>query len=150
MNTSTDQVTPPLEQMPHEFDSRQNQIIADLAAAMRWIGLPLMLIGLLYAVAAGMGLAQAFSRPELLVSVVFVVLATLFFFALGIWTRRAAESFQRITTTSGQDIVHLMDALNNLRKAYSLLSAIVKLYVALIIVSLILMLIVAIARAFQA
>jgi hypothetical protein len=117
---------------------------------MRWIGLPLMLIGVLYGVAAGMGLIQAFSRPESLLSVVFVVLATLFFLALGSWTRRAANSFQRITTTSGQDIVHLMEALDNLRKAYSLLSAIVMLYVALVIVSLVSLLIAAFTGAFRA
>jgi hypothetical protein len=149
MATTTPSEASPTATVQHEFDSGQNQIIADLAKAMRWIAAPLVIIGVLYAIAAVMGVIQSFSRPETLLSVAFVVLATLFYVALGIWTRRAAESFQQITTSSGQDITHLMAALDNLRKKYSLLSFLVKLYVALVIVALVFMLITMIAGAFS-
>jgi ABC-type multidrug transport system permease subunit len=141
MSTPTHRDTPATELTQHEFDSRQNRIIGDLSRAMRWVGFAFMLIGALYAVAAVTGGIQAFRKPEMLLSVVFAALAMLFFLALGIWTRRAADSFQRITTTSGQDITHLMDALDNLRKKYLVLSAIVKLYFAILLLSMVLALV---------
>jgi hypothetical protein len=151
MSAPTAQENLPREPMQHEFDSGQNQIIGDLVAAMRWIGLPLIVLGVFYGLTAVMSLiqAQVIRRPELWLSVVFVALATLFLIFLGIWTRRAADSFGQITTSSGRDIDHLMGGLDNLRKAYSLLSAVVKLYVALIIASLVAMLIITIAGAFR-
>jgi VIT1/CCC1 family predicted Fe2+/Mn2+ transporter len=100
MSTPAPRETPATEPTQHEFDSRQNRIIGDLSRAMRWIAVPLVLIGVLYAVAGVLGVIQAFSRPEALVSVIFVFLAMLFFLALGIWTGRAADSFHRITTTT--------------------------------------------------
>jgi hypothetical protein len=152
MTDSTQSTAVPLEpahRLQHEFDSGQNQVIADLAAAMRWVAAPLLLIAILYGFAAVMGVVQSFQRPEMLVWVFFVVVATVFYFSLGIWTRRASEAFQEITTSSGHDIAHLMQALDNLRKKYSLLSLIVKLYVALVIVSLVVMLVMAITGAFK-
>jgi disulfide bond formation protein DsbB len=149
MSTPIQRETRAAELPQHEFDARENHIIGELSRAMRWVGAPLLLIGILYALAAVMGIIQAFTRPEALVSVVFVVLAMVFFLALGIWTRRAADSFHRITTTSGQDMTHLMEALENLRAKYSLLSVIVKVYVAFGVLSLVLMLVAAIAGAFK-
>ena len=150
MSTSAPQDTPAIEPVPHEFDTRQDRIIRDLSRSMRWVALPLMLVGVLYAFAAVMGVIQAFTRPESLVSVIFVVLAMVFYLALGVWTRRAADSFHRITTTSGKDVVHLMDGLDNLRKKYSLLSIIVKIYVAFVVVALVVMLVAVVAGAFTA
>ena len=150
MSTSAPRDTPAIEPVPHEFDTRQDQIIRDLSRSMRWVALPLLFIGVLYAVTAVMGVIQAFARPETLLSVVFVVLAMVFFFSLGVWTRRAADSFDRITTSHGQDIAHLMDGLDNLRKKYSVLSLLVKVYVFFVVVVLVVMLVAIMAGAFTA
>jgi hypothetical protein len=40
---------------------------------------------------------------------------------LGIWTRSAAASFQKIVDTKGNDIMHLMNALSSLYSMYSLI-----------------------------
>ena len=111
--------------------------------------MPLIVLGVIYGFIAGLSLRHAIQRPELFLSVAFITLATLFILFLGIWTRRAADSFDEITTTTGRDIDHLMVGLDDLRKAFSLLSVIVKLYVALVIVSILVMVIVAIAGAFR-
>jgi hypothetical protein len=141
MSNSTQPEALPTERTQHEFTSQQNQVIENLSSAMQWIAAPLIVIAVLYAIAAVTGIVQAFQRPQMLVSVAFIILATLFYLALGIWTRRAADAFRRITTTSDQDIAHLMEALDNLRKKYSLLSVIVKLYLVLVAVMLIFMLV---------
>lgn len=45
----------------------------------------------------------------------------LFFVLLGIWTRTAGASFQKIVATQGSDITNLMNALDSLRAMYGLL-----------------------------
>jgi hypothetical protein len=119
----------------YEFDTQQNNIIEQLARAMRWIAFPLRLVGALYAIGAILAVVQAIPQrePAAYLGVLFGLLAAFFFSALGRWTGNAAESFHRITTTTGQDVDHLMDGLDNLRKMYSLLSVIVKVYVAILL-----------------
>lgn len=118
-----------------EFDARHNQIMEKLSRDMRWVAAPLLLLGVLYAIAVVSAVVRGFQKPELFLSAVFIALPMLFYFALSSWTRRASESFHRVASTAGQDINHLMVALENLGKKYSLLSLIVKLYVVLIIVA---------------
>jgi hypothetical protein len=121
----------------YEFDDKQNKVIADLANSMRWVAAPLLVLGLLYIVASAFCVIQAFRHPATIVSVIYVGLIALLFLALGRWTGDAAKSFLEVVSTRGRDISHLMDALENLRKKYSLLSVFVKIYVVLIILSLI-------------
>jgi hypothetical protein len=45
----------------------------------------------------------------------------LFYLVLGIWTRSAAASFQKIVDTKGNDIMHLMNALSSVYGMYSLI-----------------------------
>jgi hypothetical protein len=45
----------------------------------------------------------------------------LFYLLLGVWTRSAGASFQKIVDTQGSDIKHLMDGMGSLHQMYSLL-----------------------------
>ena len=45
----------------------------------------------------------------------------LLYLLIGVWTRSAGGSFQRIVTTQGSDISHLMEALSSLNNMYELL-----------------------------
>ena len=45
----------------------------------------------------------------------------LFYLLMGIWTRSAAGSFQKIVDTRGSDINHLMEGMGSLHRMYSLL-----------------------------
>lgn len=124
-----------------EFDAQQNRLLGELAANMQWVAMPLILIGIMYAVVAVSGIVEAFRKPEILVTVLFLALAMLFYLALGIWTQRAADAFRKVATTTGSDITHLMEALENLRKKYSLLSLLVKIYVVFAIIGLVIILV---------
>src|SRR3954447_24281277 len=125
---------PPAAPAPtgYEFSAGQNDVIAPLASAMRWVGGPLAAIGIIYAAMTILYAVQAFSQPVALLAALWIGLAAAFFLALGIWTSRAAVEFGLITTTRGADVSHLMAALDSLRKAYGLLSLIVKVYLILI------------------
>src|SRR5262249_9025893 len=132
----------------YEFTARQNAVIGPLANDMDWVALPLMLVGILYGVGLVVAVIGAFSHPPLLFQAALVGFAMLFFLALGTWTSRSARSFKQIVTTQGQDVSHLMDALENLRKMYGLLSLVVKIYVAVAVVTVIAALIALLAKAF--
>jgi hypothetical protein len=134
----------------YEFDSQQDRILAGLSQDMRWVAVPLMFVGVMYGIACAAGIVRAFSHPEALLGAIFIGLAMLFYLALGTWTQRAAVSFYQITRTQGRDVTHLMGALENLRKMYALLSLIVKIYVAVVLITLVAAVIMMIAGAFKA
>lgn len=139
---------PPANQF--EFDSQQNQVIGDLAAAMRWVAAPLIFLGVLYAFAAVLAVFHVFRQPASLFSVIVIALVSFLLWSLGQWITQAAESFQQVVTTGGRDISNMMDALANLRKLFTVLSTFVKIYVVIVVVTLVVTLVVIIVEAFRA
>jgi len=121
----------------YEFDAHQNEVIRQLSRSMRWVAIPFLLLGAMYGIVFALSIVRVFADPRGILGVLVIGLAMLFFLALGRWTRKAAASFEGVTETAGEDISHLMEALDNLRKTYSLLSLIVKIYVGLLLLMLI-------------
>jgi len=121
----------------YEFDTKQDDMIERLSRSMKWFASPLSMVGILCALGGILSLVQAFRQPSLVPSAVYALFGAVLFLALGSWTRNAARSFHRIVTTTGQDIDHLMDGLNNLRKMYAFLSVIVKIYVVVLLLALV-------------
>lgn len=58
----------------------------------------------------------------------------LFYLLLGSWTRSAAASFQRIVSTQGRDISHLMSALDALHSMYALVYTLLMITLILILI----------------
>jgi hypothetical protein len=125
----------------YEFTPEQSETIKSLAGEMRWVAFPLIIIGGLYLLSGFAHIAIALQNRQLILPIIFIGLGAALYLALGIWTKRSAESFTQVTSTAGNDIAHLMSALDNLRKAYSLLALFVKLYVAFLILTMIVALI---------
>jgi hypothetical protein len=119
----------------HEFNENENEIIRDLANAMRWVRVPFMLLGILYGLSAAANFFIAFKNPTAIIPAICIGLACILFITLGNWTEKAAASFLKVTETEGKDVSHLMDALSNLRSKYRLLAFIVKIYVGLLLVA---------------
>jgi hypothetical protein len=55
---------------------------------------------------------------------------------IGMWTRGAARSFQKIVDTTGRDIRHLMEALSELYKMYALIYTLIVIGLLVLIASL--------------
>lgn len=98
----------------YEFNVAQNATIQNLAQRMRIIGIFYMVIGGLAALGGLFLLSQ--SLPLALIA----FLEAVFFGFIGLWHYKAAESFQLIVQTRGNDISYLMNALDGLRKIYNL------------------------------
>jgi hypothetical protein len=109
-----------------------------------------MVVGILYGVGVLVSVVRSFRDPQFLFQAALVALAMFFYLALGSWTNNAARAFERIVTTRGRDIEHLMKALENLRKMYGLLSLLVKLYLVLVGIAAVAGLIAALIAAFGA
>src|SRR5689334_19354899 len=110
----------------YEFTPDQNDLIARLAAKMRAVGFVHSMLGMLGIALAGLvalaGLIDTrlagVPRPGLWATVGALAVAGLVNFLIGAWTFRGGKGFIRITTTRGNDIGLLMDALRDLYRVY--------------------------------
>ena len=95
----------------YEFSNSQNEVIKQLADKMRFVSYFLIGVGV-FAALSGLLTVLRGGISNLILGVVQVI--------IGIWTNKAATSFQRIVDTRGNDIENLMGALGELRKLYVL------------------------------
>ncbi len=115
----------------YEFDSTQNETILTLAKTLQFVGAVTLLLALVF----GLGLASSLSQANWsqgIMQGMFLV----FTLSMGSLMFKAGKAFQAIVATSGQDISHLMTALDNLRQIYSVLSVIIILFVLMMIAAL--------------
>lgn len=100
-----------MEFQPYEFNNSQNQLIRQLAQKMRFVGYILLALGVLVIV-AGIVNFRLGGFATIIQGIIQLI--------IGIWTAKAATSFQLIVKTQGNDIENLMTALGELRKLYAL------------------------------
>jgi hypothetical protein len=130
----------------YEFTPAQNDQITRLASSMHWVSLPLFVLGFLCAVELVINIiwlvqTRSYQDWHAIGNVLTLLCTTLLFFAFASWTAASAKDFQKVTATRGQDISHLMSALDGLRKVYSVLATFVKIFIAVTVLSLVLSLV---------
>jgi hypothetical protein len=147
-----------------EFSSSHNELIGDLARKMSLVGLVTIVFGVLQmingivafiagrnpdelvAAAREAGIAEEqlqqlqtalaggdWLSPFVISTISFIIVG-LILLLVGIWTRKASGGFAGIVRTQGRDISRLMDALDALRKQYSLIYYIIMLAVIVFLV----------------
>ena len=130
---------PPDARPQYEFDAAQNEIINNLAMAIIWVRLPLLIAAVLQGLTA-IGLAFRIHKDGAhIIGVLGYLLSAVIFFLLANWLIKAAAAFVRVTTTSGRDISHLMTGLKNLGSWFDLLAFFVKLYLILLTIILLML-----------
>jgi uncharacterized membrane protein YvbJ len=103
------QCNSPLPAGGYEFTEEQNRVIGSLASSMGWVSAILVIFGLLQLV-VGIAKVSKGGIAAIVQAVVLLVMAWL--------THKASKEFREITTSEGNDMGHLMDALEALRKLY--------------------------------
>jgi hypothetical protein len=111
----TPALVPPSGSSQHEFSYSENLIIGSLGSKMSFVGIFMLGIGLFFFASVIIRWVQSY---HLEVGLLFL---TLLFIVVGIWTHRAGRDFGIVARTHGKDISHLMGALENLLKLYTLL-----------------------------
>ena len=105
----------PAAQPGYEFNEAQNMTFGVLASRMKFLGI----LNLVFAVLIGLFSVYAlFNDSPLTIVVAGPQVAMLV--VLGLWMMNASSSFRMIVETRGQDITHLMTAMDALRKLYNL------------------------------
>jgi uncharacterized membrane protein YvbJ len=99
----------PLPGGGYEFTEEQNRVIGSLASSMGWVSAILVILGLLELV-VGIAKVSRGGIAAIIQAAVLLVIAWL--------THKASKEFREITTTQGNDVGHLMDALEALRELY--------------------------------
>jgi hypothetical protein len=97
----------------YEFKPNENKVIGGLAWRMHFVGLFLVFMGMII---IGIGVVTAGHVAIRVGPIISGSLTCL----VGLWTQRASVSLRNVVTTEGRDISHLIDALDDLRKLYSL------------------------------
>jgi hypothetical protein len=92
----------------YEFTGRENAVIGRLGEKMHFVGLFTLGVGVL---AIGFGVMRRDLGP---------VVSGLLYAMMGVWTERAGAQFRTVVVTEGHDIRHLMHALEDLRRLYTL------------------------------
>ena len=113
----------------YEFTAEQNAVIRDLGRKMQGVGVFMIVLGVLSLAGFGAGFLGP-GAPSL----VWIPIAA-FFLLIGIWTVRAGREFRQVADTEGQDIRHLMTALAELRKFYTLHFWLFVVYLVLIVLT---------------
>ncbi len=117
----------------YEFSSDQNRIIADLASRMSSVGAFLIIAGAVALVSAILSSVQG-----AYVAVIALLTVGAFFLVTGVWSRRSARYFRYVVDTTGHDIDHIMRALTELDKFYTLKFWLVIAYLVIILSALVL------------
>lgn len=115
----------------YEFDSSQNDTILGLAKTLQFVGMTSLVMALVF----GLGCVSAAFQANWS-AVIGQGMWVVFTFTMGGLMIKAGKEFEAIVATSGKDISHLMEALDNLRQFYSILSVIIILCVLLALVGL--------------
>jgi hypothetical protein len=97
----------------YEFKASENKVIGELASKMHWVGLFLLAMGLIV-------IATGVVNSGHLVFHLAPILSGSLTCLVGLWTQRASVSLKNVVYTEGRDISHLIAALEDLRRLYSL------------------------------
>jgi hypothetical protein len=122
--------------MAYEFNDEQNLTIKKLTNQMNFVGIFLLILGALFAIQGIMVIANT-AAGEKDATFIFDFVLALVFVVMGIMTMKSANSFKRVTTTEGDDIDHLMEAIHKLTTWFSIQVMMIVIGIAILIVSLI-------------
>lgn len=101
----------------YEFSEYENVVIRELASSASFFGIVAIVLGALGTLGAVISLANPAGRSVSVVTVVGLLIQ-------GIFARSAAQRFQLVVDTQGNDIPFMMDALGHLKRYYVALVAV--------------------------
>lgn len=101
----------------YEFSEYENVVIRELASSASFFGVVAIVLGTLGTLGAVISLANPAGRSVSVVTVVGLLIQ-------GIFARSAAQRFQAVVDTQGNDIPFMVDALGHLKRYYVALVAV--------------------------
>lgn len=113
-----------------EFSDSHNLVFDGVARWMKIVGIIEIVLGVIYAIPAVLNLA-VLNTPPVVIAALHIVVVGL----MGAWTIKAGGSVRAIVTTEGDDVRHLMEAMEKLKKLFFLQGLVFLILIALTVVS---------------
>ena len=111
-------MTSPSTPRNYEFSAPENIIIRQLVDAMRFVAAASLAVGAFVLI---LGIAGLVTQGRAAIGPAIGDFAEAVVFGLiGLWLQRAVDAFNRVIDTSGDDITHLLHALRELTRVFSL------------------------------
>jgi uncharacterized membrane protein len=120
-----------MEQMNYEFNEQENLSIRKLFRQMNFVGIFLVIIGVLFVI---FGLVKLFSHEARHLASIMSLVLGIISLALGIITMRSSNSFKKVVKTEGNDIANLMKAIDRLTTWFSIITTMIIIFIALMII----------------
>ncbi len=98
-----------------EFNDSHNMVFDGLARWMKIVGIIEIALGVIYAVPAVAALL-VLNTPVVVIAVLHIAVVAM----MGLWTMRAGGHVRAIAHTEGDDLRHLMEAMEGLKKLFLL------------------------------
>ena len=102
-----------------EFNDSHNMVFDSLARWMKIVGIIEIALGVVYAVPAVAALI-VLNTPVVVIAALHIVIVA----AMGLWTIKAGGHVRAIVHTEGDDVRHLMEAMDQLKKLFLLQGAV--------------------------
>lgn len=120
---------------PHnyEFSAPENVIIRQLVDAMRFVAAASLAVGAFALILGVIGLVSGGGAN--IGPAIGQFAQALVFVLIGVWLQRAVDAFSRIVDTSGDDITHLLHAIRELTRVFSLQRTVLVLAILLLILA---------------
>lgn len=104
----------------YEFNESQNELFADLAKKMNFVGILMLVGGIISLILGIVVIINVIVNGAPLNGSLNSIIQGVFLIFVGTWTRKASMAFSRIVKTTNSDIENLMIAMGELRKLYTL------------------------------
>lgn len=120
-----------MENLIYEFSEDQNKVIKRLRANMIFVGIFILLLGAFF----GIGDLYYWITAENLsiVKLVFIAVVTLVTIIMGVFTLTSSKSFGQVFKTEGNDVDHLMKAMDKLATWFGILTFVIIVALAIVV-----------------
>ncbi len=118
-----------METKGYEFTEQENLVITKLFRQMTYVGVLMLILGVIFGV-FGVYLLIAYGYS---IKVLFLLVLAFIIIVMGVITNLSANRFRQVVKTEGDDIGHLIQALDKLTTWFSIQNIIILVFIGIII-----------------
>jgi hypothetical protein len=119
-----------MENLVYEFSEEQNKVIKRLRANMLFVGIFVLLLGIFLGI---LDIYYWFCPERNIIFKIFVALLSFVTIMMGLFTLTSARSFRQVFTTEGNDVDHLMTAMDKLATWFGIVTFVIIVALAIVI-----------------
>jgi hypothetical protein len=119
-----------MENVAYEFTAEQNKVIKRLTANMFFVGVFVLILGILAGV---MDIYYWFSAEKTAIIRVFFAVVAIVTIMMGLFTLTSSKSFRQVFVSEGNDVDHLMKAIDKLATWFGILTFVIIVALAIVI-----------------